>query len=219
MPSAKVLEAKQATVSAIKDQISSSCVGLLVDFTGITVEDDTKLRSDLRAAGVTYKSYKNTLIDLAVRDTALDPLREHLVGATAVATHKDDYAAAARILSKYIETSKSKTFVIKAGYLDGEPIGLDRIDSLAKLPDRDTLLSMVANVFQAPMASFARVIQAVVDKKAEGSDAPEAPAEEPAAETPAAASDEAPAEEAPAAAPEEAPAAVEAAPEEAAPAE
>lgn len=198
MPSAKVLEAKQATVNAIKEQISGSCVGLLVDFTGITVEDDTKLRSDLRAAGVTYKSYKNTLIDLAVRDTALDPLREHLVGATAVATSKDDYAAAARILSKYIETSKSKTFVIKAGYLDGEPIGLDRIDSLAKLPDRDTLLSMVANVFQAPMASFARVIQAVVDKKAEGGDAPAeeaAPAEEPA-----------PAEETPAAAPEEAPA-------------
>ncbi|MCR5040517.1 MAG: 50S ribosomal protein L10 [Clostridia bacterium] len=187
MPSAKVLEAKQQQVENIKTQISESCTGLLVDFTGISVEDDTKLRADLRQAGVTYKSYKNTLINLAIKDTDLDPLCEHLVGATAIASSKDDYAAAARILSKYIETSKSKTFVIKGGYLDGEPIGLDKIDSLAKLPDRETLLSMVANVFQAPMASFARVIQAIVDKAGEGAAEPAAEEAAPAAEETAAA--------------------------------
>ncbi len=207
MPSAKVLEAKKQQVEAIREQITSACTGLFVDYTGISVEDDTKLRSDLRAAGVTYVAYKNTLIALAIKDTHLAGLSDHLKGATAVATSKEDYAAAAKIISKYIETSKSKTFTIKGGFLDGEVIGADRIDALAKLPDRETLLSMVANVFQAPTAAFARVIKALAEKKAEDSgeaapaesapaetDAAEAPAEAPAAEASEAPADAAPAE-------------------------
>ena len=85
-----------------------------------------------------------------------------LEGTTAIATSKDDYVAAARILGKYAE--KNDNFKLKTGYLDDEVIGLDKLDSLAKLPSREVLLATVCNVFNAPIASFARAVQAIVDK-------------------------------------------------------
>ena len=84
---------------------------------------------------------------------------------TAIATSKDDYVAAARILGKYAE--KSDSFKLKTGYLDGEVIGLDKLDSLAKLPSREVLLATVLSAFNAPIASFARAVQAIVDKDGE----------------------------------------------------
>jgi large subunit ribosomal protein L10 len=95
-------------------------------------------------------------------------MSEVLDGTSAIATSKDDYVAAARILNKYAEDHDN--FSIKTGYLDGEVIGIEKIVSLAKLPSRETLLSMVANVFSAPIAGFARAVQAIADKA-------EAPAE------------------------------------------
>lgn len=167
MPSAKVLEAKKQQVDVISKEISGSVTGLFVDYSGITVEDDTKLRADLRKAGVSYHAYKNSLIDLAIKGSDLASLSSLLTGATAVAISKEDYTAAAHIISQYVKNSKSTTYKIKGGYLDGEPISLTTIDELANLPSREVLLSMVANVFQAPMAAFARAIKAVADKMGE----------------------------------------------------
>lgn len=166
MPSAAVLEQKKQIVADLKEQISGSCTGLLVDYKGISVADDTKLRKELREAGVKYNVVKNNLLKLAIEGTSLEGMSEHLHGTTALATSDDDYVSAAKIINKYA-SQKDDVFSIKTGYLDGEIIDNDKIMSLAKLPNRETLLSMVANVFNAPIASFARVVQAIVDKSGE----------------------------------------------------
>ena len=168
MPSASVLEQKKQIVAEVADRISNSCAGVIVDYKGISVADDTALRRELREAGVEYTVVKNTLIKLAIKGTALEAMSDVLDGTSAIATCKDDYVAAARILNKYAENHEN--FSLKTGYIDGEVIGMDKLMELATLPSRETLLSMVANVFSAPIAGFARAVQAIADKA-------EAPAE------------------------------------------
>ncbi|MBQ7965200.1 MAG: 50S ribosomal protein L10 [Ruminococcus sp.] len=194
MPSAKVLEAKKAVVAELVERINNSVTGVLVSYKGISVADDTALRKELREAGVKYTVVKNTLLSRACEETNLTGLQCTLEGTTALATSDEDYAAAARILANYAK--KSKTFELKGGYLDGEVVDMATVDKLAKLPSRDILLANVLGAFQAPIASFARAVQAIVDKggveaceKAEEAPAEdtapaatEAPAEEPAAE-------------------------------------
>lgn len=162
MPSVNVLEQKQKLVKDLSEKIQGSCAGVLVDYKGTTVSDDTALRAELREAGVNYAVIKNTMLHLAIKDTALSELDEVLTGTTALALSSDDYVAAARILSKFAD--KHKNFSIKGGFIDGEPISLDKLKSLGKLPSREILLASVVYAFQAPMAAFARAIQAVVDK-------------------------------------------------------
>ena len=165
MPSQAILEQKKAAVAGLAEVLRGSCAGVLVEYKGINVADDTKLRSDLREAGVIYHVVKNSLLELAAKETALEGLIPFLSGTTALAASKNDYAAAARILSKYAATSR--TFQVKTGFLDGKVIDSAKIDALAKLPSREILLATVCNAFQAPIAAFARAIQAVVDKDAE----------------------------------------------------
>ena len=181
MPSAKVLEQKKQVVAELTEMLQNSVAGVVVDYKGINVADDTKLRKELREAGIKYTVVKNTLLGLAAKNAGLDDLCNVLEGTTAIAISPEDHTAAARILSKFAE--KSESFKIKAGFLDGELISLEKVDSLAKLPSKEQLLATVCMAFQAPMASFARVIQAIVDKDGEAAPA-EAPAEEaaPAAE-------------------------------------
>ena len=165
MPSEKVLELKKQQVAALKERLDASIAGVVVDYKGISVADDTKLRKELREAGVEYTVTKNTMIKLAIDGTDLEGLGECLEGTTALATSTDDYVAAARILCKFASTHGN--FTVKSGFLDNEVISLEKIDSLAKLPTRDVLLATVANVFNAPIAAFARVVQAIVDKDGE----------------------------------------------------
>ena len=165
MPSAKILEAKKAEVAAIAERLQGACAGVIVDYKGINVADDTVLRKELREAGVEYTVTKNTMIELAIKGTELEGLSDCLAGTTALATSNDDYVAAARILSKFASTHKN--FTIKSGFLDNEVISLDKIDSLAKLPSREVLLATVCNAFNAPIAAFARAVQAIVDKGGE----------------------------------------------------
>ena len=165
MPSAKILEAKKAEVAALSERLEGACAGVIVDYKGINVADDTALRKELREAGVEYTVSKNTMIELAVKDTKLEGLTECLAGTTALATSKDDYVAAARILSKFASTHNN--FTVKSGFLDGEVISIEKIDSLAKLPSREVLLATVCNAFNAPISAFARAVQAIVDKSGE----------------------------------------------------
>ncbi len=165
MPSAKILEAKKAEVAAIAERLQGACAGVIVDYKGINVADDTVLRKELREAGVEYTVTKNTMIELAIKGTELEGLSDCLAGTTAIATSKDDYVAAARILSKFASTHKN--FTVKSGFLDNEVISLDKIDSLAKLPSREVLLATVCNAFNAPISAFARAVQAIVDKGGE----------------------------------------------------
>ena len=176
MPSEKILEQKKQIVSDLADTLSSSVAGVIVDYKGITVDDDTKLRKDLREAGVKYAVVKNTILKLAAEKAELSDIDDVLEGTTAIATSAEDYTAAARILCKFANTSK--TFTVKKGFLDGKVIGVDTVESLPKLPSKDVLLATVCNAFNAPIAAFARAMQALVEK---GGATP-VPAEEAAAE-------------------------------------
>ena len=190
MPSQSVLEAKKAVVADLTERLKNSVTGVVVCYEGINVEDDTKLRKELREAGVTYTVVKNTLLSRACENVGLEDIIPTLNGTTALATSDEDYAAAARILCKYAKGHDN--FKIKTGFMDGAVIDMDTITNLSNLPTRDVLLANVLGAFQAPIAAFARAVQALVDK---GGAIPvekeEAPAEEVAAEA-----TEAPAEEA-----------------------
>lgn len=170
MPNAKVLEAKQAAVAALSAKIADSVAGVIVDYSGTSVADDTVLRKELREAGIDYSVVKNTLLGRAIEGTDLEEMKSVLEGTTAIAISKDDHTAAARILKKFADSHEN--FKIKAGYLDGKAISVETVDSLAKLPTRDVLLATVLGAFQAPMAAFARAVQAIVDKN--GDEAPAA---------------------------------------------
>lgn len=208
LPSKSALEAKQAIVADLAERLKNSVMGVVVSYKGINVEDDTKLRKELRENDVKYTVVKNTLLKRANEVVGLSEMDSVLTGTTAIATSDEDYAAAARILANFAKDHDF--FEIKSGFMDGEVVDLDTINSLAKLPTRDVLLANVLGAFQAPISAFARVIQAIVDeggvencKPAEKEEAPaeeakaeEAPAEE--AKTEEAPAEEAKAEEAPA---------------------
>lgn len=172
MPSEKVLELKKQQVADLRERISGSVAGVVVDYKGISVATDTQLRKELREAGIEYTVVKNTLLKRAIEDTSLDGMKASLEGTTAIATSKEDHVAAARILQKYAD-AKDVSFAIKTGYLEGEVISLETINSLAKLPTREVLLATVCNAFNAPIAAFARAIQAIVDKNGEAAPAAE----------------------------------------------
>lgn len=192
MPSTVVLEKKKQQVADLSNRIKNSCAGVVVDYKGINVEDDTKLRRELREAGVVYTVVKNSILARAAEDAGLKIDSSVVEGTTAVATSVEDYVAAARILNKYAEGHDN--FNIKTGYLDGEIIDNAKIVSLAKLPSREVLLATVCSVFNAPIAAFARGVQAIVDKGGVEACLTEKKEEAPAQEA-------APAEEAPAEAP------------------
>ena len=176
MPSQKVLEQKQQIVAQLADRMTNSVAGVIVDYKGITVEDDTKLRKELRENGVIYTVVKNTLIRRAADKAGLSGMDDALSGTSAVATSAEDYVAAARILQKFADTHEH--FNVKTGFIDNEVITTEKIKSLSKLPSREILLANVLGAFQAPIASFARAVQAIVDKSNEGAETPaEAPAE------------------------------------------
>lgn len=198
MPSTAVLERKKQMVADLSERIKNSCAGVVVDYKGINVEDDTKLRKELREAGVEYTVVKNSILGRAAQDAGLEGLESVLEGTTAIATSADDYVASARILQKYADSHDN--FSLKSGYLDGEIISLEKLMALAKLPSREVLLATVCSVFNAPIAAFARAVQAIVDKggadAAVEAKAEEAAEEAPATEAPAEEATEAPAEEA-----------------------
>lgn len=169
MPNAKVLEQKKQIVADLKEKIGASVAGVVVNYSGTTVSDDTALRKELRENNVHYFVIKNTLLARAVDGTELEGMKDVLEGTTAIALTAEDHTAAARILCKFAEDHEN--FTVKAGFLDGKLVDLDTINALAKLPSREVLLATVACAFQAPIAAFARAIKAVVDKNGETADA------------------------------------------------
>ena len=167
MPNASVLEKKQQQVAELSEKLSAAITGVVVDYKGINVADDTALRKELREAGVDYFVVKNTLLSRAIDGTDLADMKTVLEGTTAIALSNEDYTAAARILCKFAESHDNCK--VKSGFLDGKVVDVATIDSLAKLPSKEVLLATVCNAFQAPIAAFARAVQAIVDK--DGSDA------------------------------------------------
>ena len=165
MASEKILAGKKSYVEGVKELLDASMGGVVFDYKGITVEEDTKLRKELREAGVHYEVIKNTMLKIAIKGTAIEGLSECLKGSTAVAiANEEDPLAAARILNKFSEASKGK-YEIKGGYLDGEVLDVEGVKKIANLPNRDGLLSMLLSALQGNLSGLARVINAVKEQK------------------------------------------------------
>ncbi|MBQ3817101.1 MAG: 50S ribosomal protein L10 [Clostridia bacterium] len=162
MPNAAVLQEKQKQVAALSEKIAGAVTGVIVDYKGISVSDDTVLRKELRENGIEYFVVKNSILKRAIEGTSVEDMKSVLEGTTAIAISNEDYTAAARILCKYAEGHEN--FKVKSGFLDGKVIDIETINSLAKLPTKEVLLATVLGAFQAPIAAFARAVQAIVDK-------------------------------------------------------
>ncbi len=206
MPSAKVLEAKKAQVAEVVEILKAAQTGVIVDYRGLNVEEDTQLRNKLREANVKYFVIKNTLLNRAAKELGLDALEEVLHGPTALAVSTEDAVAPAKVLADFAKSNEK--LELKAGFMDGSVMSLDEVKKLAATPNRETLLAKMLGSINAPISNLARTLQAIVDGGVEISDlvakesaapAEEAVAEAPAEEAPAAEAAEAPAEEAPAA--------------------
>lgn len=157
MSSQAVLESKQQVVNEISDKLNRAVSAVLTDYRGLNVSEATKLRKELREAGVEYRVLKNTLTKLAAEKVGLDGLNKDLVGPTAIAFSYDDPVAPARILSKFAKDHKK--LVLKAGVVEGKVIDFAGITALAELPSREVLLAQVLAGFQAPVSGFVNVLQ------------------------------------------------------------
>lgn len=164
MPSEKILAAKQEKVVKLTELIKNSEAGVLVDYKGITVEEDTKLRKELREAGVTYFVEKNTLLKRAFEAAGYD-FTSVLEGTTALAISNDDQTAPARILGKFAEETKEERFFLKAGYIGEEIYDQAGVTALSKIPSKETLLAQLVGSLQGPIQGLAAILKAVADKE------------------------------------------------------
>ena len=150
------IELKQPVVQEISDHIKDAQSVVLVDYRGLTVDEDTQLRKQLREAGVVYKVYKNTLMNFAFKGTDCESMCEMLEGPSAIAISKDDATAPARILSKFSKTAPA--LELKAGVVEGTFYDSDGIKVIASIPSREELLSKFLGSIQSPITNFARVL-------------------------------------------------------------
>ena len=182
MPSKSILEQKQAVVADLAEKLKNSPAGVVVNYQGITVEDDTKMRKALREAGVNYMVMKNSLTGRACDEVGMGDMKQYLTGMTAIAIGTTDPVAPAKVLKEYAE--KVESFQILAGYLDGAVVDAETVNKLADIPSKEVLLAKLLGSIKSPLYNFAYAIQAIIDKDGEAAPeaAPEAAAEEAAAE-------------------------------------
>ncbi len=169
MPSNAILEQKKQVVADLAEAIRNSPSGVLVNYQGIKVDDDTKMRRALREAGVKYVVMKNSLTGRACEEVGYGEMKAHLTGMTAIAISGEDPIAPAKIIKEY--TSKIASFQILAGYLDGAVIDANTVMELADIPSKEVLLAKFLGSIQSPITGLAYALQAIVDKMGEG-DAP-----------------------------------------------
>ena len=158
MPSEKILEQKKQIVAELAEKLQKACAGVIVDYKGINVADDTKLRKELREAGVDYAVVKNTLLSRAAEAAGKDGLKTVLEGTTALALSNDDYVAAARILCKFAKDHEN--FKIKIGFTDDQILDAASVEALSKLPSREELVAKALGGLNAPIAGFVHVLNA-----------------------------------------------------------
>ena len=193
------VELKKPVVDEISEKIKDAQAVVLVDHRGLTVAQDTELRKKLREEGVTYKVYKNTMMNFAFKGTDFEQLKDLLNGPSAMAVSTTDPAAPARVLYEFAKTAKA--LEIKGGVIEGKYYDADAMTEIATIPSKEVLLSRLLGSMQSPIANFARVINQIAEKGGEAAPAEEAApapaetAEAPAAEAPAAEAAEAPAAE------------------------
>lgn len=167
MPSEKVLLAKQKRVEELTELLKNSAAGVLVDYKGITVEEDTKLRKELRETGVNYFVEKNTILRFALKNAGLDGLTDVLEGTTAIAVSDDDQTAPARVLGKFSEECNGEKFFLKAGFIGEDLYDEAGVKALSKIPSRETLLAQLVGSLQGPLTALAATLKAVADDKSD----------------------------------------------------
>ncbi len=163
MPNAKVLSEKQAVVAALTEKLQGSVAGVIVDYSGITVAEDTEMRRKLRENNVDYSVVKNTLLRFAINNSGLSELDSLLNGTTSLAVSVDDPVAPAKIIKEYADKLNGR-FEIKGGFMDGKVISLDEVNALASIPALPVLQAQVLGTMLAPITSFAVVIKAIAEK-------------------------------------------------------
>ncbi len=156
------VELKQPIVQEIADQIKDAQSVVLVDYRGLTVEEDTQLRKQLREAGVTYKVYKNTLMNFAFKGTDFESMSSLLEGPNAIAISKEDATAPARILAKFAKTADA--LELKAGVVEGTFYDAAGIKAIASVPSREELLSKFLGSIQSPITNLARVLNQIAEQ-------------------------------------------------------
>lgn len=159
------VEMKKPIVDEIKGYVAEAQSAVLVDYRGLTVEEDTALRKKLREAGVVYKVYKNTMIRFAFEGTDFEQLSKHLEGPTAVAFGLTDATAPARVLSQVAKECPNLEF--KAGVVEGTYYDVNGIKAIANIPSREVLISKLLGSMQSPITNFARVIKQIAESKEE----------------------------------------------------
>lgn len=159
------VEIKKPIVEEISELLNGAATAVLVDYRGLTVEQDTNLRKQLRDAGVVYKVYKNTMINFAIEGTDFAELAQHLEGPTALAVCKDDATAAARVICEFAKTAEA--LEVKGGIVDGTYYDAAGVKAIASIPSREVLLSRLLGSMQSPVTNFARVIKQIAEKNEE----------------------------------------------------
>ena len=159
------VEQKKPIVAEIGENIKDAAAVVLVSYSGITVEQDTAMRKELREAGVTYKVYKNSMMNFAFKDTPFEALCKHLEGPNAIAISKNDATAPARILAKYTKTVKSLKLI--AGVVEDNYYDEAGINELSTVPSREELLAKLLGSLQSPIANLARVLKQIAEKNEE----------------------------------------------------
>lgn len=195
MPSAKILESKKQAVANLVEELKGAAAGVIVDYRGLTVEEDTELRTKFRAAGVKYAVVKNSLLGFAAKEVGLEGLDEVLHGPTALAYHTEDMVAPAKVFSDFVKTHDIVSF--KSGFMEGKVISLDEVKTLAATPSKEVLIAKMMGSLQSPVSGLVRLLNTIVENGVEIDDL--------VAQKNSGAEEAAPAVEAPAA--EEAPAA------------
>jgi len=169
MANDKIIAQKQAIVAELKGKLENAVTGVLVDYSGINVADDTALRAQLREAGVEYSVVKNTLTRFAAKEAGLEELSDVLNGNTALAISNDDVVAPAKVLYNF--SKDHEYFTIKGGFVEGKVVSVAELEKLATMPSKEGLLCMLLYALNGNVSGLARALQAVVDQKNEATPA------------------------------------------------
>ena len=164
MANAKIIEQKQQIVATLAEQMKTACSGVLVDYKGITVENDTKLRAELRKNGIEYAVVKNTLTRFAANELGYSELDPLLNGTTALALGMEDPIVPAKHIVDFAKKNP-KVFAVKGGFFEGKFMNAEEIEAISELGSKQGLLSTVLGTMNAPIAAFARVINAIAEQK------------------------------------------------------
>ncbi|MDD7267098.1 MAG: 50S ribosomal protein L10 [Lachnospiraceae bacterium] len=159
------IEQKKPVVAEISEHIQDAASVVLVNYCGLTVEQDTRLRKLLREEGIVYKVYKNTMLNFAFSGTPCEALQQHLEGPNAVAISKTDATAAARIISKFAKEAPALELI--AGVVEGNYYDNKGMQALANVPSREELLGKLLGSIQSPISNLARVLNQIAEAKAE----------------------------------------------------